>query len=75
MGEESGVPVGLSFSFFWLSLFLPCSEEKRKRQRRGCLHGMLFTSMRSRGGEKEELQYIGIYTLLLQTLTFEYKNR
>lgn len=76
MGEESGVPVGLSFSFFWLSLFLPCSEEKRKRQRRGCLHGMLFTSIqvRSRGGEKEELQDTGIYTLLSQILTFEYKK-
>lgn len=36
---------------------------------------VLFTSIRSRGGEKEELQDVGIYTLLLQILTFKYKNQ
>lgn len=69
MGEESGVPVGLLFFSYYLA-------RKKKGQRgRGCLHGMLFTSIRSRGGEKEELQDIGIYTLLSQILTFKYKNR
>lgn len=71
MGEESGVPVGLLLLFL-----LQCSEEKENGQRgRGCLHSMLFTSTRSRGGEKEELQDVGIYRLLSQNLTFEHENQ
>lgn len=70
MGEESGVPVGL----FLLLFLLPYSEEKKGQRGEGVYMAVLFTSIRSRGGEKEELQDVGIYTLLLQILTFEYKK-
>lgn len=43
-------------------------------EQRGVYMAVLSTSIRSRGGEQEELQDIGIYTLLLQILTLEHKK-
>lgn len=68
MGEESGVPVGLFF------VLLYSEEKKIVNEEEGVYIAVLFTSPRSKGGEKEELQDIGIYTLLSQILTFEYKK-
>lgn len=77
MGEERvGFPSDFFFWLLFLFLLLPCSEERKCQRGGGCLMAVLFTSIqvRSKGGEKEELQDVGIYTLLSQILTFEYKK-
>lgn len=73
MGEESGVPVGLLCLGYYY-FFFRAARKENVTEEEGCLHGILFISIRSRGGEKEELQDVGIYTLLSQILTFEHKK-
>lgn len=63
MGEERvGFPSDFVFSFFLVIIISSSVQRRKKNGQRGegCLHSMLFTSIRSRGGEKEELQDIGI---------------
>lgn len=68
--------MGFPSDFLLLLFLFLYSEKKNVNEEEGCLHGMLFTSTRSRGGEREKkLQHIGIYTLLLQILTLEHKNQ
>jgi len=69
MGEESGVPV----EFFFITIS-SVQREKNVNEEEGAYIVCCSHLQESSGGEKEELQHIGIYTLLLQILTFEYKK-
>lgn len=51
MGEESGVPVGL----FFVIISSVQREKRNVNEEEGGYMAVLFTSVRSRGGEKETL--------------------
>lgn len=53
MGEER---VGFPSDFFLLLFLLPLAKKRNVNEEEGGYIAVLFTSPRSKGGEKEELQ-------------------
>lgn len=73
MGEER---VGFPSDFFLLLFLLPCSEKKRmvNEKRMSTWYAVHIHEKVKAAKRKSRLQDIGIYTVFLQILTFEYKK-
>lgn len=63
------------FLFFGYYYFFFCIARKKMANEEEGVYMVCCSHLQeSKGGEKEELQDVGIYTLLLQILTFKYKK-